>query len=141
MTCSKDLLGLVELTCGTKLSQVEGAWNEDGRGPSIWDTFSHTPGKVANNENGNTADDFYHRFRDDIALMQSLGLQMFRFSLSWSRIIPQGRGSVRFLCPAYSLLLTCVQWWFTCGICRLCLLTDSAFLCLASSADTAAPAP
>ena len=80
-------------------AQVEGAWNVDGRGPSIWDTFSHTPGKVANNENGNTADDFYHKWQQDVEMMKTLGLQMFRFSLSWSRIMPQGRGEVSSLSP------------------------------------------
>ncbi|KAK9794356.1 hypothetical protein WJX73_002180 [Symbiochloris irregularis] len=74
--------------------QIEGAWNEGGRLPSIWDTFSQMPGKVANNENGNVADDFYHRWQEDVELMKSLGVQLFRFSLSWPRIIPKGRGEV-----------------------------------------------
>lgn len=77
--------------------QVEGAWNESGRLPSIWDTFSHIPGKVANNQNGDVADDFYHRYEEDIQLMKNLGVKNFRFSISWSRIIPKGRGEVRIL--------------------------------------------
>ncbi|MDE1161334.1 MAG: GH1 family beta-glucosidase [Acidobacteriaceae bacterium] len=72
--------------------QVEGAVNEDGRGPSIWDTFSHTPGKVHGGDTGDIADDFFHRYASDIALMRELGLKTFRFSLSWSRIFPTGSG-------------------------------------------------
>lgn len=72
--------------------QVEGAVKEDGRGPSIWDTFSHTPGKTAHGDTGDVADDFYHRFRDDIGLMQSLGIKAFRFSVAWPRIFPGGTG-------------------------------------------------
>ena len=73
--------------------QVEGAVHEGGRGASIWDTFSHTPGKVANGDNGDVADDFYHRYRQDIALMKQHGLQTCRFSVAWSRIFPNGAGS------------------------------------------------
>ena len=73
--------------------QVEGAVHEDGRGPSIWDTFSHTPGKVFQNQNADVADDFYHRFRDDVALMQRLGCKGFRFSIAWPRVFPQGTGA------------------------------------------------
>jgi beta-glucosidase len=73
--------------------QVEGAVHEGGRGASIWDTFSHTPGKVANSDNGDVADDFYHRYRDDIALMKQFGLKTCRFSVAWSRIFPDGTGS------------------------------------------------
>lgn len=83
-------------------AQVEGAWNEAGRLPSIWDTFSHTPGKVANNENGDVADDFYHRYLDDIHLMKSLGVQKFRLSISWSRVIPKGRGEVCAASPCWA---------------------------------------
>jgi beta-glucosidase len=72
--------------------QIEGAAREDGRTPSIWDTFSHTPGKVLGGDTGDVACDHYHRFRDDIALMSSLGLQAYRFSVSWSRVQPTGRG-------------------------------------------------
>ena len=73
--------------------QVEGAAKEDGRGMTIWDTFSHTAGKVANGDTGDVADDFYHRYPEDIALMKRLGLKTFRFSLAWSRIFPEGRGT------------------------------------------------
>src|SRR5579871_5251635 len=74
--------------------QVEGAWNEDGKGESIWDRFSHTPGKVERNENGDIACDQYHRYPEDIKLMQELGLKNYRFSISWPRIYPTGEGAV-----------------------------------------------
>lgn len=72
--------------------QVEGAVHEGGRGPSIWDTFSHTPGKTANGDTGDVADDFYHRYPQDIELMKGLGLKTFRFSVAWPRIFPSGTG-------------------------------------------------
>ena len=72
--------------------QVEGAVHEGGRGPSIWDTFSHTPGKTFNGDTGDIADDFYHRYPEDIQLMKGLGLKTFRFSVSWTRIFPTGTG-------------------------------------------------
>ena len=72
--------------------QVEGAYKTDGRGLSIWDTFSHTPGKVHDGDTGDVADDFYHLFPKDIELMRSIGLKAFRFSVSWSRIFPTGTG-------------------------------------------------
>jgi beta-glucosidase len=78
----------------TSAYQIEGAWNEDGRGPSIWDTFSHTPGKIANNENGDVAADHYHRWKEDIALLSDMGIQAYRFSTAWSRILPDGTGAV-----------------------------------------------
>ncbi|BDA49688.1 beta-glucosidase 6 [Coccomyxa sp. Obi] len=74
--------------------QVEGAYKDDGRGMSIWDTFSHTVGKTAHGHNGDVAVDFYHRYEADIAMMRSLGVKMFRFSISWPRILPQGTGRV-----------------------------------------------
>jgi beta-glucosidase len=74
--------------------QIEGAANEDGRGESIWDRFSATPGKVRTGDTGLVACDFYHRYREDIALMRELGLDAFRFSIAWPRIIPEGRGRV-----------------------------------------------
>lgn len=74
--------------------QIEGAWNEDGKGENVWDRFSHTPGKVFNGDTGDTACDHYHRWKDDIGLMKQLGLQAYRFSISWARILPQGRGAV-----------------------------------------------
>ncbi|MHB9861517.1 glycoside hydrolase family 1 protein [Streptomyces sp. YIM S03343] len=76
----------------TSAYQIEGAVREDGRTPSIWDTFSHTPGKTAAGETGDIAVDHYHRFRDDVALMADLGLSAYRFSVSWSRVQPTGRG-------------------------------------------------
>ena len=82
--------------CGTATAayQIEGAANEDGRGPSIWDTFSHTEGKIERGENGDVACDHYHRFRDDVALTADLGLNAYRFSISWSRVQPTGSGRV-----------------------------------------------
>lgn len=76
----------------TSAYQIEGAHNIDGRGPSVWDHFSHQKGKIKNNENGDKACDFYHRYESDISLMASLNVDAFRFSLSWSRIFPEGIG-------------------------------------------------
>jgi beta-glucosidase len=73
--------------------QIEGAAQEDGRGASIWDTFSHTPGKTFAGHTGDVACDHYHRFADDIALMRQLGLRAYRFSTAWPRILPEGRGA------------------------------------------------
>jgi len=78
----------------TSSYQIEGATAEDGRGESIWDRFCATPGKVRNAESGAVACDFYHRYRDDIGLMRELGLDAFRFSIAWPRILPDGRGRV-----------------------------------------------
>lgn len=77
----------------TAAYQVEGAVHADGRGPSIWDTFSHTPGKTFDGQTGDTADDEYHRYPEDIALMQRLGVKVYRFSIAWPRIFPQGTGT------------------------------------------------
>ncbi len=74
--------------------QIEGAVNAGGRGPSIWDTFSHIPGNVALNHTGDVACDHYHRWREDIALMKQLGLGAYRFSIAWPRILPEGTGRV-----------------------------------------------
>ena len=73
--------------------QVEGAVNEDGRGPSIWDTFSHTEGKTNNGDTGDVADDHYHRYKEDVQLMKALGLKTYRFSVAWPRVFPQGTGA------------------------------------------------
>ena len=73
--------------------QVEGAVNEDGRGPSIWDTFSRIPGKVVNNATGDVADDHYHRYKEDVQLMKALGVKSYRFSIAWPRVFPQGAGA------------------------------------------------
>src|SRR5690349_13119614 len=70
--------------------QVEGAANEDGRGPSIWDTFSHTQGKTVNGATGDVADDHYHRYKQDVQLMKALGVKVYRFSIAWPRVFPQG---------------------------------------------------
>jgi beta-glucosidase len=78
----------------TAAYQIEGAVSEDGRGESIWDRFSHTPGTVASGDTGDVADDHYHRWRGDVGLMQSLGLKAYRFSIAWSRIFPNGTGAV-----------------------------------------------
>jgi beta-glucosidase len=78
----------------TSSYQIEGAWNEDGKGESIWDRFSHSPGNVANNDTGDIACDHYHRYPADVALMARIGLQAYRFSTSWPRVLPQGRGAV-----------------------------------------------
>ena len=74
--------------------QIEGAWNEDGKGESIWDRFSHTPGNVRDGDTGDVACDHYHRWREDIALMKEMGLKAYRFSIAWPRIIPNGIGQV-----------------------------------------------
>jgi beta-glucosidase len=78
----------------TSAYQIEGAWNEDGKGRSIWDWFSHLPGKTPRGENGDTACDHYHRWRKDLDLLRDLGVGAYRFSVSWSRVIPEGRGAV-----------------------------------------------
>jgi beta-glucosidase len=78
----------------TAAYQIEGGARDDGRGPSIWDTFSRTPGKVAGGQTGDVACDHYHRYRDDVALMAELGLAAYRFSVSWPRIQPDGTGPV-----------------------------------------------
>ena len=75
-------------------AQVEGAWNEDGRGESIWDTLVHEGGHVAHGENCDVACDHYHRWREDVAIMKELGLKSYRFSVSWSRVLPEGTGRV-----------------------------------------------
>lgn len=74
--------------------QIEGAVAEDGRGASIWDAFSHTPGKTRNGDTGDVADDHYHKWREDVQLMRGLGLTYYRLSIAWSRIVPDGSGEV-----------------------------------------------
>ena len=74
--------------------QIEGAWNEDGKGLSVWDIFCEKQGAVKNGENGHIACDHYHRYKDDVALMKKLGLKAYRFSVSWSRIMPNGTGEI-----------------------------------------------
>jgi beta-glucosidase len=78
----------------TSSYQIEGASTEDGRGATVWDVFCDTPNKVINGDNGDVACDHYHRYPHDIALMKSLGLKAYRFSVAWSRILPNGIGTV-----------------------------------------------
>ena len=77
----------------TAAYQVEGAVAEDGRTPSVWDTFSHTPGKTNNGATGDVADDHYHRYKEDIQLMKALGVKTYRFSISWTRVFPEATGT------------------------------------------------
>ena len=72
--------------------QIEGAWNEDGKGESIWDRFSHTPGKIKNSDTGDVACDHYHRYTEDVRIMQALQMNSYRFSIAWPRIQPNGSG-------------------------------------------------
>ena len=76
----------------TAAYQIEGAAAQDGRGPSIWDTFSHTPGRTKDGATGDVACDHYHRWAEDLDLMQGLGLDAYRFSVAWPRVLPEGRG-------------------------------------------------
>ena len=77
----------------TSSYQIEGAVNEGGRAPSIWDTFSHQPGKVDNNDTGDVACDHYHRWQSDLDLIKSLGVDAYRFSIAWPRVQPLGSGA------------------------------------------------
>lgn len=85
-----------DFTWGTAASsyQIEGAYDEDGRGVSIWDTFCRVPGKVLQGDRGDVACDHYHRYKEDIALMKRLGVKVYRLSLAWPRIFPQGGGEL-----------------------------------------------
>ena len=74
--------------------QIEGAVTAGGRQPSIWDTYAHTPGAVDNGDNGDVADDHYHRYREDIGLLADLGVTHYRFSLAWPRLQPDGKGAI-----------------------------------------------
>ena len=77
----------------TSAFQIEGGADADGKGPSIWDTFSHTPGKVIDGSNGDVACDHYHRYPEDVAIMSGLGVDAYRFSMAWSRVQPAGKGA------------------------------------------------
>lgn len=78
--------------CATASYQIEGGAKDGGRGPSIWDTFSHTPGKTYHGETGDVADDSYHRYKEDVQLLKNLGVHTYRMSISWSRVFPKGTG-------------------------------------------------
>jgi beta-glucosidase len=80
--------------CATAAYQIEGGAKDDGRGPSLWDVFSHTPGKTHNGETGDVADDSYHLYKQDVQLLKNLGVGVYRMSLSWSRVFPTGKGEV-----------------------------------------------
>src|SRR5258708_1290732 len=76
----------------TSAYQIEGAVNEDGRGSSIWDSFAHTPGKIMDRSNADRANDHYHRYKEDVALIKALGTKAYRFSIAWPRVFPEGTG-------------------------------------------------
>lgn len=76
----------------TSAYQIEGAWNEDGKGESIWDNFTHKSGNIKNHETGDIACDHYHRYKEDIQIMKNMGVMCYRFSVSWPRIFPNGVG-------------------------------------------------
>src|SRR6187455_2954096 len=88
-----ELRGGFVFGTATASYQIEGAVAEDGRGPTVWDTFSHTPGRIERGEHGDVACDHYHRYADDVALMADLGLDAYRFSIAWSRIQAEGSGA------------------------------------------------
>jgi len=93
-TTSPALPPAFEFGVATSAYQIEGAWNTDGKGPSIWDTFSHTPGKVAGDIPGDVACDSYHHYPLDLAALRELGVDGYRMSLSWSRLLPEGAGAL-----------------------------------------------
>ena len=78
----------------TAAYQIEGAAAEGGRGPSIWDTYCRVPGRVARGESGDVACDHYHRYPEDVALLRELGVDVYRFSIAWPRVLPTGKGEV-----------------------------------------------
>jgi beta-glucosidase len=77
----------------TSSDQIEGAVNEDGRGRSIWDTFTHTPGKIEDGSNGDRANEHFHRYKEDVRLIKDLGVKAYRFSIAWPRVFPEGTGA------------------------------------------------
>lgn len=78
----------------TSSYQIEGATYEDGRGLTVWEDFCNRPGKVFSGQNGDVACDHYHRYKEDVSIMAELGLKAYRFSIAWSRILPEGTGEV-----------------------------------------------
>ena len=90
----KDFGSSFKWGVSTAAYQVEGAHNVDGKGKSIWDVFANTRGKISDNHNANTSCNFYNQYARDITLMYELNIPNFRFSLSWSRIIPNGTGTI-----------------------------------------------
>ena len=70
--------------------KVEGGWDADGKGPNIWDVFSNIPGNIANNDTGKVACDSYHKYKEDVQLLKNMGMNSYRFSISWARILPKG---------------------------------------------------
>lgn len=78
----------------TAAYQTEGAYNKQGKGPSIWDAFTEKKGNIFKNQNANTTVDFFHKYKEDILLMKSMNISNFRFSISWSRLIPEGTGKI-----------------------------------------------
>jgi beta-glucosidase len=95
MSLDRAALGTgFQLGVATSSYQIEGAALEDGRAPSIWDTFTHTPGKIKDSSTGDVACDHYHRLDEDVRLMQWLGIDAYRFSIAWPRVLPGGRGAI-----------------------------------------------
>ncbi|HEY5957035.1 MAG TPA: GH1 family beta-glucosidase [Polyangiaceae bacterium] len=95
MKLERDAFGPgFQLGVATSSYQIEGAVAEDGRAPSIWDTFAHTPGKIKDASTGDVACDHYHRVADDVTLIDWLGVDAYRFSIAWPRVIPEGRGAI-----------------------------------------------
>ena len=78
----------------TSSIQIEGASREDNKGENVWDVFCREPGKIFDGQNAEIACDHYHRYREDVKMMKEMGLQAYRFSIDWSRVLPEGRGSV-----------------------------------------------
>ena len=79
--------------CATAAYQIEGGAQADGRGPSLWDIFSHTPGKTHHGDTGDVADDSYHLYKEDVQLLKNLGVSIYRMSISWSRVFPERQGT------------------------------------------------
>ena len=80
--------------CATSAYQIEGSTLADGSGSNIWQRFCHTPGRVANNDTGDVACDHYRRYASDVELMQQIGLNAYRFSIAWARVLPEGTGRI-----------------------------------------------